>query len=284
MFRLTSAISFLILGIGFIVQLRGQNNQLDAMKVLEELAARCGTATSYQFRAHIQFADHSFSRWTRMLTDAEVEFAVSQPGKQRLLLENKEKEEYQRFSDGNTTWVYVPELKCYTEHDDASTAALQNEVAGQSDDERDVAETYAHRVIPILAGLLEEAESAEVIGISEVDHGGQKHHWPVLSVKSKPVPGQGETTTKLTLDGETLDIAKIEREIVTSNQGRKRHYIITIDFHELRIGERLPDSAFVFNPPRSAKRVQQVPIPGQTGSYLLNRPAPNFELKNTGRG
>ena len=54
---------------------------------------------------------------------------------------------------------------------------------------------------------------------------------------------------------------------------------LTVDFSSFQLGELLPGSLFSFIPPKNARLVDAVPIPGQTGSFLVNHPAPDFELK-----
>jgi len=53
----------------------------------------------------------------------------------------------------------------------------------------------------------------------------------------------------------------------------------TATFTRFELDTDLPPSLFEFAPPANSRRVEELPIPGQTGSFLLNKPAPDFELK-----
>jgi peroxiredoxin len=174
----------------------------------------------------------------------------------------------------------VPRLKQYTETEGASASDDGEDEGdeGQSDDERDLAETFADLVVPSLGGMVKTAEVVSRKGEAQVKYEGQKYTWPVLQVVSKKGPG-GQELTEFTVDPETLRIGRLVLAHVDYKNGERAVIRMTMDFVSFRIGEGVSESTFVFDPPNKAKLADAVPIPGQTGSFLLNQPAPDFELK-----
>jgi peroxiredoxin len=184
-------------------------------------------------------------------------------------------------SDGQKTWAYVPRLKQYTETEGGTVevdAGDEDTAQGGSSEERDLAETFSHLVMPALGQISTTAQSAGAKPPMPVKFEGKKYTWPVVQVLSKK-SGDGQYLTELTVDPETLRIGRLVWANVTYRGSERTLIRMTLDFSSFTVGEPLPDSNFVFEPPKKAKLVDAVPIPGQTGSFLLNRQAPDFEAK-----
>ncbi|MBM3775083.1 MAG: redoxin domain-containing protein [Acidobacteria bacterium] len=112
-----------------------------------------------------------------------------------------------------------------------------------------------------------------------VKYEGKKYQWPVVRVLSRKDERGGQSLTELTIDPATLRIGRFFQANASTSGSERTLIHVTVDFSTFRIGESIADSTFVFLPPKNARLVDAVPVPGQTGSYLLNRPAPDLELK-----
>jgi peroxiredoxin/outer membrane lipoprotein-sorting protein len=256
---------------------------LDVSKIVKEVAEKAGNAKQYSFEGELTLAEQRGSNPGRVLAQARVRLASAPGGKFLLRVEAPGKGEYLLVSDGQKSWAYVPKLKQYTEEEaarrpDDAGEADESEEAG-SGSERDLAEVFARQVVPILAGVFSTAESAAQAGEAEVKYEKKKRMWPVLRVISKRDSRNGASMTELTLDPASLQIGRLLWANVTYSNGEKIVVRLTVDFTSFQMDAALPDDTFTFTPPKHAKLVDAVPIPGQTGSFLLNRPAPDFELK-----
>jgi peroxiredoxin len=143
----------------------------------------------------------------------------------------------------------------------------------------DAPEYYTRKVMPILARLYQTAASAAHAGEGTVKFDKKKQKWPIVQVVTKKDEQGGSSMTNLTVDPATLNIGRMVWAHLSYPNGEKTVLRVTMDFHKFQMGEALPDSTFTFEPPKNAKLVDVLPIPGQAGSFLLNHPAPDFELK-----
>ena len=194
-----------------------------------------------------------------------------------------DKGEYLLVSDGQKSWEYMPKLKQYTEEESARTAGDGEDAdAGADNDadrEADPAEAFARQVIPTLAKMYKTAASARRGPDAEVKFEKKKQKWPVVQVIGKKDEQQATAMTELTINPETLNIGRFVWANLSYHNGEKTVLRLTIDFHTFHLGDAVPDSLFTFEPPKNAKLVDVLPIPGQAGSVLLNHAAPDFELK-----
>jgi len=138
---------------------------------------------------------------------------------------------------------------------------------------------WAHLVISTLGRLEENAQTATVAGAGEVKFEGAKQKWPVVRELSPRDEKGGLTLTEVTLDPATLNVGRLVWSNASYTKGEKFLIRMTVEFSSFHIGEKIPDSTFTFEPPKKSKLVDAVPIPGQTGSFLVNKAAPDFELK-----
>jgi peroxiredoxin/outer membrane lipoprotein-sorting protein len=262
--------------------LSGQDASFDFRKALHTLAAKCESAKEYAFEGELELAGQRGSNPGRILSKAKIKMAVAEPGKYLLRVEPLGKDEYLLVSDGQKSWAYVPKLKQYTEQESATVAGSGEDEEGSgggSDDERDLAEVWAHLVLQTLAKLEEHAQTATIAGTGEVKYEGAKQRWPVVRELSPRDEKGGLSMTEVTLDPATLSVGRLVWSTASYAKGEKTVIRLTVDFSSFHIGEKIPDSTFTFEPPKKSKLVDAVPIPGQTGSFLLNKVAPDFELK-----
>jgi|CZKS01.1.fsa_nt_gi peroxiredoxin/outer membrane lipoprotein-sorting protein len=263
--------------------LPGQNASFDFRKVIQDVAAKCESATEYAFEGDMEVAGQSGSQPGKLLAKARVTYAVAASGKYFLRVEGVNKDEYVLVSDGQKSWAYVPKLKQYTAEESATVVGddedEEDSSGSGSDQEHDLTETFVHLVIPTLAGMAKTAAIADTNGFGDVKFEGKKEKWPVVRVVSREDKQQGRNRVDLTVDPATLNIGRMLWANSRVSNHQKVLIQMTMNFTSFQIGGKVPDSTFVFEPPKKAKLVDTVPIPGQTGSFLVNHPAPDFELK-----
>ena len=262
----------------------GQNASLDFRKVIQDISAKCESATEYAFEGDVEVAGQNGSQPGRLLAKAKVTYAVAASGKYFLRVEGVNKDEYLLVSDGQKSWAYVPKFKQYTVEDAAAVVSDDDEDTEDSSpkgssEEHDLTETFVRLVIPTLAGMAKTAAIADTSGFGDVRFEGKKEKWPVMRVVSREDAQQGRSRIDLTVDPTTLNIGRLLWANSRVSNHQKVLIQMTVNFSSFQLGGKLPDSTFVFEPPKKAKLVDAVPIPGQTGTFLLNRPAPDFELK-----
>jgi len=173
----------------------------------------------------------------------------------------------------------VPKLKQYTEEETGALADDDDSEDGGSDSERDLAESFARQVVPILSHLYQTAAQVAPAGEAELTIGKKKVKGPVVRVASKPDGEGGTTLADLVLDPATLDLGRLVYVTLAYKSNAKEIVRLIVDFTSLQLGESLPESTFTFVPPKNAKLVESVPIPGETGSSLLNHSAPEIDVK-----
>jgi peroxiredoxin len=199
-------------------------------------------------------------------------------GKFYLRIEPAGKDAYVLLSNGTKSWAWVPKLKQYTQEEAAFRDDQGEGDDDGSDNERDLAESFVRMVMPTLARLRLDAQAADFTGEAPVKFEGRKANWPLLRVMTRPGADQIQSLTQLAIDPDTLAIGRMIYSTAVRNGSVKNVIQMTLDFAKFQIGP-VPASTFEFEPPKGVKLVETVPIPGQTGSLLLNQPAPDFELK-----
>jgi len=260
------------------IPLLAQSPSFDYRKAIVDLGARFENAKEYSFEADLQLVGQRGTQPGRELARGKVKLAVAPDGKYLLHLTPVDKDEYMLISNGQKSWAYVPKLKQYTEQEEAAVTGEDDEDGPSGSDERDLAESFARQVMPTLARLAKTAYAADVNGVVEVKYEGKKQRWPVLRVQSRRDDREGQNLTQLAVNPETLDIGRMIWSNVSTSNGEKFVIQMTLNFETFRTGS-LPESTFTFTPTNKIKLVESLPIPGQTGSFLLNQPAPDFELK-----
>jgi peroxiredoxin/outer membrane lipoprotein-sorting protein len=260
--------------------------QSSVVKLVQQVAQKAESAKQYEFEGDLVLDGQHGNKPGVVIAQAKIHLAVGPDGKSLIRVDTVDKGEYLQVSDGQKTWAYVPKLKQYTEEESSARAegddADDDSGAGSSDAadvESGPEETYARQVLPILARLYKTAATAANAGEAKVNFEKKKEKWPVVQVASRKDEHGGSSLTELAIDPATLKIARMIWANVTYQNGEKTIVRLTIDFHSFQLGEALPDSTFTFEPPKNAKLVEVLPIPGQAGSFLLNHPAPDFELK-----
>jgi peroxiredoxin/outer membrane lipoprotein-sorting protein len=284
----------LIPGVVFTAQPVGP----DAMQILGTLEAKVRAAKTFAYEGELTVQNQRTSTSPRPpamagrrgggpypprpLPKSKVELAIADAGKYMLRIHPENKGEYLLVSDGHKTWTYVPKLKQYSEDEgvvSVGDAPGEDEEESESDQERDPSESLSIRILRMLSAIHSSAEVAELRGESEVRFEGKKQRLTVVFMRSRKEATGDYADMELTLDPESLKIARLVWN--TYSFARNTKYLVrnTAEFSRFQIGAELPESIFRFQPPAKAKLVDNVPIPGQTGATLVNRPVPDLELK-----
>lgn len=250
----------------------------DVVKTVHAVAARYKAASAYAFEGELTLAGQRGDAPGRLLSQAKVKLASAASGKFFLRIEASGKDAYLLVSNGTKTWAYVPKLKQYTEEEAAFREDEEGGGDEGSDSERDLAETFVRLVMPSLVRLNVNVQSADFHGEVPVKFEKRKESWPLLRVMSRAAEDGSRTFTQIGVDPESLAIGRMVYSSAIREEGIKTVVQMTLDFSTFQL-EGVPDSTFEFEPPKGAKLVETVPIPGQTGSVLLHQPAPDFELK-----
>jgi peroxiredoxin/outer membrane lipoprotein-sorting protein len=250
----------------------------DVSRTVNAIGERCQKAREYAFEGELYLAGQKGSAPGKALSHAKIKLASAPAGKYYLRVEPEGKDSYVLLSNGEKSWAWVPKLKQYTEEQAGIRAEDEDGEEGGSDSERDLAEVFVHTVMPALARLHVDAQSADFNGEAAVKFENRNRKWPVLRVLSRPGPDNSQTFTQLAIDPETLAIGRIVHSTVLRQGGEKTLIELTLDFTSFQIGS-VAESTFEFEAPKGAKLVDAVPIPDQTGSFLLKQPAPDFDLK-----
>jgi peroxiredoxin/outer membrane lipoprotein-sorting protein len=245
-----------------------------------ELSQICGQSNQVLWAGTIEVVGQWGEGPLKSLSKARVRYAHAGPGRRYLHLRPEEKDEYYLISNGEKSWAYVPKLKRYTETEGAAVAGQE---AGARDDERDLAESMAPDVLAVFGAVHQEIEAADEPGPVTVRYGGRKQSWPSARLLTKQTPKGDRHMFEVAFDPASGRIGRLVWSAVSRGDAGERLLIrTTVDFEETRLGEDLGGELFEFVPPRNVSLVEALPIPGQTGSFLLGQAAPDFELRTLG--
>lgn len=251
--------------------------QVDLDKIMSAVAARAQKVKRYSMEGTLLLEGQQGNRPARTLAKSKFKLAVGPEGRSYLRVEAEGKDEYQLISNGQKNWAFVPKLKQYTEEEGAPLDPDDED--NGSDSERDLTETFSRLIVPSMADVYKNAESGDQKGEAPVKFDGRKDKWPLLRVMSKEDPESGRLYMEMAIQPETLDIGHLVWASTRMRDGERSLLRMTVEYSSFQWGDRVADSTFEFAPPKNAKRVDAVPIPGQSGSLLLNKAAPDFELK-----
>jgi peroxiredoxin/outer membrane lipoprotein-sorting protein len=269
--RLSSVCAFLA------VLASAQAPKPELVKILKDVSTKAQAAKEYAFEGKIELAGQHGTDPGKILSQAKVRLAIGSGGKYLVDLDAGDKGAYQLISNGQKSWAFVPKMKQYMEEE--AGAAEGDDSETESDSERDEAEVWSRLVVPILARLYPEAAKVGPGGEAELVIGKKKVKGPIVRIAAKPGKKGEVVVTDLVLEPETLNLGRLVQTTVTNEGGVKNILRLTVDFTSLQLTEPPPESTFVFVAPKNAKLVESLPIPGQTGSFLLNHAAPDFDLK-----
>lgn len=260
--------------------LNAQTGELNAPAIIREFAKRCKEARRYSWEGDLALDLQRGAAPVQRVAEGRIRLASGEGGKHYVEVRAADLEPYVLICDGTKNWAYVPGKKQYTEEEATSVSGNESEEEGEgeSDDERPITEKFARLLVPILSELALKLEAADQHGIGEAKYEGKKVKWPILRALSAKDAQGGRSLTELTLDPATFSLARVAQNTASYTGDQKRIVRLTVDLKTFRLGD-VPDSVFDFGPPKNVRLVEDLAIPGQTGSVFLNKPAPDFELK-----
>ncbi len=262
-----------------------QGQQSSVTQIVKDVAQKAESAKQYEFEGDLLLSGQRGANPPKILAQAKIHLAAGPDGKSFLRIDRPDKGEYVLASDGQKSWAFVPKLKQYTEEEssvrpDSGDGDDSDADAGDaSGAESDLNESFVRQVVPILARLYKTAASAARGADAEVKFEKKKQKWPMIQVVSKKDEEGSSSMTELTLDPATLTIGRMVWLHLTYEKGEKIIVRLAVDFHTFQMGEDISTATFTFDPPKNAKLVEVLPIPGKAGSILLNHTAPDFDLK-----
>ena len=109
--------------------------------------------------------------------------------------------------------------------------------------------------------------------------GGEKAHWATIDIVEKPDEKGNKGMAEIVMAPDRPALARLIEVQVRGSGSEARTSRVTIDFDSFSVGQPEPDGQFTFDPPKKAKLVDDLMIPGQPGSVLLNHPSPDFEAR-----
>jgi peroxiredoxin/outer membrane lipoprotein-sorting protein len=252
-----------------------------AVSVAKAIEAKYAAAQQYTFDATLELARKTGEESREVVATYKVKVAVAAEGRYLLWVSDKNQLEYLIVSDGRDAWAYMPGLNKYARLGAVDPYPLSAPeeifVNGVGDESRDPI-LCSKLVLPILTHLTHRAALTEMTRLADVAIAGEDRQFPILSVLSEKDEHEAQVLTNVVLDPETLDLVQVEWTRSATAGEEQRFVSLKIEFEKLRIGDPIPASYFLFNPPGDAQLVDDLPISSLNGSAILNQPAPDFEL------
>jgi len=280
----------LLLAAVTFAQAAQQPGSPDGPLLMKTLAAKCDDAKQYSWEGDLLVEGKKANTPWQLLSQAKVKLAIADKGRSYLRVEPPQQDEYLLVSNGQKSWAYLPQRRQYTEEE---SATLSSDAAYASDDQEDQsdrpadshgsAETYARLVVPTISAAYKNARGIALRPNAELKIGKQKVSWPSVVISTKPDEQRTNDLVEFTLDPDHAGLGRMVWVNIHEKAPEAVYIRTTVVFSSFSVGEDLPDSLFAFDPPKKAKLVETLPVPGFEGSAVLNHPAPDFELK-TGTG
>jgi cytochrome c biogenesis protein CcmG/thiol:disulfide interchange protein DsbE len=271
-----------VTAMGLIQSANAQESGRDAAWVARAVEATLAHSEQYTFEAAIELARKNGDEPAEPVANFKVKVAVAPQGKYLLSVGDQNKLEYKVVSDGQHTWAYMPAsnkyMKVEARHVASNADPDEAFSVGVEEQDRD-AFLCSNLILPIMARVGTSAALVEMTKVADVEVEGEQKQLPVLSVLTEKDDRGRQSLTEIVVDPETMSLPRLEwTKSVTAGE-ELRFAVLKAEIESLRIGDPIPPSYFVFNPPSGAQLVSELPIPGLDGSFLFNDPAPAFELK-----
>ena len=257
----------------------------DPIAVVKRLVERFRGGDQYTFDATLELARRDGDGGRETVAAEWVKLAVAPKGRYLFWAGDAPHLKFLVASNGRSTWAYSPGTREYLLIE-AAGADLHRTPGdayrrGVRDDDRDLM-AAAELVVPILRDMDREAAVVEMNRYLDAQLRGEEQQVPVLSVLSGISPDGSQRRTEIALDPETADLVDLSWSKSTQVEDEQRFALLNAKVDRFKSGSILPATFFEFNPPGDAKRVDELPIPGLTGSSILNRTAPGFTLEAPG--
>ncbi len=259
----------------------------EAAKLMKALAMKCDDAKQYSWEGELLVEGRKGNTPWQPFALSKVKLAIAPNGKSFLRVEPPQQDEYWLISNGQKSWAYFPGRKQYTEEESA-TLASDTDAGGdgestpsdQPEQAHGVMETYARKVVPAIASVYKNALGMSPRENAELKIGKRKVSWPSVVISTKPDQHKTSDLVEFALDPDHTGLGRMVLVKIYETSPERFYVRTTVLFTSFSVGEDVPDTLFTFDPPKKSKLVEALPVPGFEGSVVLNRPAPDFELKS----
>ncbi len=253
-------------------------------KNLSALAARTKDPKVYWWRGEVELAAQQNAGPMVAMAHAKVQIAIGEDGKSLLKVQPDLSDEYWLISNGKKRWSCLPGKKQYSEEDAAAlTQNSDDDDEDQPDQDRGAdsppTEQYAWQAIPKISKLIKGAQALNASKTTTLKVAEGKVTWPVVDIQEKPDEDGTVTMAQLVLAPDRPVAGRLTWATVHKTAAGRLVMEVRVDFNEFSVGGPLPDDLFTFEPPKKAKLVEDLVIPGQPGAALLNHDSPNFQAK-----
>jgi len=247
-------------------------------KTLNELAKECRNPARYSWSGTVLVDRREGEGPFTRVADARVQIATAENGKSMFKLRDEEGTEYWLISDGKKSWSYLPSKKQYME-EEAANSSENEEGEGGDSEQGTIAERSSRQAIAELDRFIQHAQSVVHAKDVPAKFGGEKVHWATIDIVEKPDEKGNKGMAEVVMAPDRPVLARLIEVQVRGAGSEARTSRVTIDFDSFSVGQPEPDGQFTFDPPKKAKLVDDLMIPGQPGSVLLNHPSPDFEAR-----
>jgi thiol-disulfide isomerase/thioredoxin len=268
------------LGLGFLAPSQ-TNEQINT--IIKELVARSHHATQYSWDGDL-FIDvkQGESQW-RPVSNSKVQCAIGKDGRSLLKIQPEGGEEYWLISNGKKSWAYKPAKKQYTEEESASRSVAEGgtqEKPEEGESGGTTEQRYARQLVPNIGEFLLNAQAMNRNPKPmNLKFEKEKVSWPAIQVTENPDQEGNKTIAELAVDPSRPVIGHMAWMESNKSSSGLVSLRVNVSMNSFSLGEDLPDSLFEFDPPKKAKLVEAMDVPGQELSQLLNRLTPDFEAK-----
>jgi peroxiredoxin/outer membrane lipoprotein-sorting protein len=247
----------------------------DALALLKKVSERYRNLKSYHFQIHLLTEIQSDSMWKSLETDLDV--SVSSPARSRIVMSGA-LGELQRFSDGSTTWTFLPELKQYRRR----TGRGATEDPEPPVDRASYLAGVATGVVSQYEKLSERVRSAKVLRKESLAVGDKTVDCWVVEADSDLATEDQKTSRTYWIDPTRLLVLKAiqSTRYEAGADGGPLETRITTTFKQANTEETFPQTWFTFDPPPGTKEVAQFRGPRASGRDLIGQEAEDFKLKD----
>jgi peroxiredoxin/outer membrane lipoprotein-sorting protein len=257
------------------------DNLATLRKSLAELSKRSADAHTYSWQGEVTVAAQQNGGPVITMAHAKVQLAIAEDGKLLVKIQPDLDPEYWLISDGKKRWSYLPGKKQYSVEESASLAQ------GDDDDEEEdqagrapdapITERYAWEAVPKIAKLLKDAKSLNAVKTATLKLNEGKVTWPLIDILAKPDEDGTVNVAQLIMAPDRPVAGRLAWATIRKTTAGKIVLQVSVQFNQFSVGEPVPDDLFTFDPPKKAKLVEDLVIPGQPGSALLNHASPDFQ-------
>ncbi len=242
---------------------------------LRDLTAKANHAKHYWWEGTMTIEARVGEAPFQLVSQSKVQVAVAENGRSLLKLRTAGVEEYWLISDGKRTWSYLPGKKEYMVTESGSVSA------NADDDEHDgsMAESYAWRAVQHVANAAIHAQAIGSTKTMQLKFAGEKVKWPILDIVDKPEEGDAKTIADLVMAPDRPVLGRFVWAEMYREKSEMRVIRVNIAFDGFSLDGPASADLFTFDPPKKAKLVDELAVPGHSGSILLNHSAPDFETK-----